>query len=96
MIFVVVASSIKSLLNPELTASWEKGLTYVADGTVTSQEYMETLNKFIATRTNAVMQLNNQYQLREAFLQAAPYYKEPAKKSPSKKYTAKAKQPAKK
>ncbi len=96
MIFDVVASSIKSLLNPELTASWEKGLTYVADGTVTSQEYMETLNKFIATRTNAVMQLNNQYQLREAFLQAAPYYKEPAKKSPSKKYTAKAKQPAKK
>ena len=33
MVFDVVENSIKSLLNPELTASWEKGLTYVARAT---------------------------------------------------------------
>ena len=41
MIFDVVANSIRSLLNPELTASWEKGLTYVAEGEITPDEYME-------------------------------------------------------
>ena len=41
MIFDVVNNSIRSLLNPELTASWEKGLTYVAEGTITSEEYMD-------------------------------------------------------
>ncbi len=40
MVFDVVANSIKSLLNPELTASWEKGLTYVAEGEITPEEYM--------------------------------------------------------
>ena len=35
-IFDVVNVSIRSLLNPELTASWEKGLTYVANGEITS------------------------------------------------------------
>ena len=41
MIFDVVGASIRQLLNPELTASWEKGLTYVAEGSITSEEYME-------------------------------------------------------
>ena len=31
MIYDVVLNSIRSLLNPELTASWEKGLNYVAE-----------------------------------------------------------------
>ncbi|MCD8046963.1 MAG: DNA topoisomerase [Clostridiales bacterium] len=77
MIFDVVSASIKSLLNPELTASWEKGLNYVAEGTVTPEEYMEKLNRFIETRTAGVMRLNNQYQLRAAFEQDAKYYKKP-------------------
>ena len=38
MVFDVVENSIKSLLNPELTASWEKGLTYVAEGDITPEE----------------------------------------------------------
>jgi len=75
MIFDVVNASIKSLLNPELTASWEKGLNYVAEGTVTPEEYMETLNRFIASRTSGVMRLNNQGQLREAFEKDAGFYK---------------------
>ena len=48
MIFDVVNASIRSLLSPELTASWEKGLTYVAEGSITPQEYMEKLERFIA------------------------------------------------
>ncbi|MCD7922417.1 MAG: DNA topoisomerase [Clostridiales bacterium] len=75
MIFDVVNASIRSLLNPELTASWEKGLNYVAEGTVTPEEYMETLNRFIASRTDGVMRLNNQSQLREAFEKDAGFYK---------------------
>ena len=75
MIFDVVDASIKSLLNPDLTASWEKGLTYVANGEITSDEYMEKLEKFITTRTNGVLMLNNQYQLRDKYDTAARYYK---------------------
>ena len=47
MIFGVVHGSIKSLLNPELTASWELGLTQVAEGKITSEEYMKKLDDFI-------------------------------------------------
>lgn len=75
MVFDVVDNSIKSLLNPELTASWEKGLTYVADGDITPDEYMQKLDHFIVSRTNGVKGLNNQYQLRECYEKAAGYYK---------------------
>lgn len=75
MIVNVVSASIGSLLNPELTASWEKGLTYVAEGTVTEEEYMQKLEKFITQKTNVVKQNNFQYQLRKSFDQIAPYYK---------------------
>ncbi len=76
MIFDVVEHSIKSLLNPELTASWEKGLTYVAEGQITSDEYMVKLENFIATRTSGVMGLNNQNQLRVCYDKAASYYRQ--------------------
>lgn len=79
MIHDVVASSIRSLLNPELTASWEKGLSYVAEGSITEEEYMQKLESFISQRTNAVKGLNNQYQLRTYFDYAAQFYKKPAK-----------------
>ena len=75
LIFEVVNASIKQLLNPELTASWEKGLTYVAEGTITPDEYMEKLDRFVAGRTYGVLNLNNQYQLREYFDKAAVNYK---------------------
>ena len=74
MIYDVVNASIKSLLNPELTASWEKGLTYVAEGSITEEEYMEKLTKFIESRTSGVLNLNNQYYLKSAFEQSAKYY----------------------
>ena len=75
MIFDVVSASIKSLLNPELTASWEKGLTYVAEGSITADEYMVKLTNFIVTRTNGVVGLHNQYQLRTCFDRSAAFYK---------------------
>ncbi len=75
MIFDVVDSSIKQLLNPELTASWEKGLTYVAEGTITGDEYMEKLRTFINNRTYGVFRLNNQQLLKGYFDEAAKYYK---------------------
>ena len=74
MIVNVVSASIGSLLNPTLTASWEKGLTYVAEGSVTEEEYMQKLVKFVTQKTNIVKQNNFQYQLRQSFDQIAPYY----------------------
>ncbi len=75
MIFDVVNNSIKSLLNPELTASWEKGLMYVADGDITSDEYMIKLESFIQSRTQGVLGMNNQFALKHCFDQAAKHYK---------------------
>ena len=75
MIYDVVEHSIRSLLNPELTASWEKGLTYVADGDITPEEYMQKLDHFIVSRTMRVKGLNNQGQLRECYDRSAKFYK---------------------
>lgn len=81
MIFDVVNLSIRSLLNPELTASWEKGLNYVAEGTITPEEYMTKLEHFIRSRTDGVLNLNNQTVLRGYFDAASVYYKTAASKS---------------
>lgn len=75
LIFDVVNASIRPLLNPELTASWEKGLTYVAEGTITEQEYMDKLEGFVGRRVEGVKQLNNQTMLYRSFDEAAKYYK---------------------
>ena len=74
MIYDIVDHSIRSLLNPELTASWEKGLNYVAEGSITSDEYMRKLDHFITSRTVGVKGLNNQYQLRACYEKAAGFY----------------------
>ncbi len=86
MIFDVVHYSIPSLLNPELTASWEKGLTYVAEGTVTSEEYMTKLDDFIRSRTERVRSTNNQRSMRPLFDEAAKYYPK-ENRTPAKKKT---------
>ena len=74
MIFDVVNFSIRALLNPELTASWEKGLTYVADGDITPDEYMVKLNHFVTKNVNWVKGARNQYMLKALFDQSAQYY----------------------
>ena len=75
IVFDVCQASMRQLLNPELTASWEKGLTYVAEGTITPDEYMEKLERFVTLRTNGVKQTNNAYMLRPYFDAAAQFYK---------------------
>ena len=75
MIYDVVSDSIRPLLNPALTASWEKGLTGVAEGTITPEEYMGKLDDFVRRRTNIVKQLHNQAVLYRQFDAAATFYK---------------------
>lgn len=74
-IFDVVNVSIRSLLNPELTASWEKGLTYVANGEITPDEYMEKLTRFVSGKTEQVLNSRQHYAMRPYFEAAAVYYK---------------------
>ncbi len=74
-VYDTVNNSIYRLLDPQLTASWEKGLTGVAAGTITTEEYMTKLSTFIVNLTNSVKGKNNQYDLRRCFESAAKYYK---------------------
>ena len=87
MIFDIVDHSIRQLLNPELTASWEKGLTYVAEGTITSDEYMVKLSDFIRRRTSNVLGLQNQNQMRSFYDTASRFYKS-GKSGPARKQTS--------
>ena len=75
MIYDVVRDSIKALLDPSLTASWEKGLTMVAEGNITSKEYMDKLTGFVGRRTEYVKRLNNQGMLYSQFKEASANYK---------------------
>ena len=75
MIYEVVNNSIRPLLDPALTASWEKGLTMVAEGLITEEEYMKKLDDFVSRRTNIVKGLNNQWALNQQFNKAAGNYK---------------------
>lgn len=74
MIYGVVHGSIKSLLNPELTANWEMGLEKVAEGELSSDEYMKTMNEFIRNRTSAVMGINNTSQMTQYYRYVAQFY----------------------
>jgi len=81
MIYDVVDSSIKPLLDPRLTASWEKGLNQVAEGETTYDEYKSKLYDYVGRRTNLVRNLNNQVYLRAKYTDAAQYYKQTKKTS---------------
>jgi DNA topoisomerase-3 len=75
LIYDVVNTSIKSLLNAELTASWEKGLTYVSEGQITKEEYIVKLEGFVARMVDGVKTINNQSALSRYFNEAAAFYK---------------------
>jgi DNA topoisomerase-3 len=91
MIFDVVNMSIRHLLNPELTASWEKGLTYVANGEITEEEYMVKLRDFIVRRTGNVLNLNNAGYVRQFYQAVEPFYRKgnSVEKTTTKKRTTK-------
>ena len=76
MIYDTVDCSIRSLLDPKLTASWEMGLTRVAEGTVTEAEYLEKLNGFVARRTNYVKESDFGMALQQQYRRNAVYYKQ--------------------
>lgn len=75
MVYDVVDSSVRSILNPELTASWEKGLTYVAEGKITTEEYMGKLSNFVSKSVDMVKRADNQSRLNTLFDQAAVHYR---------------------
>jgi len=75
LIYEVVGASIRPLLNPELTASWEKGLTGVAGGEISSDDYMVKLNDFVIRRTDSVKKSNvSKAQLNNNFNVVKMYY----------------------
>ncbi|MBQ1311707.1 MAG: type IA DNA topoisomerase, partial [Blautia sp.] len=80
MVHDVVNCSIRQLLNPDLTASWEKGLNYVAEGSITEKEYMDKLEHFVRVRTNQVQQAQNVGQMRKMYDSAAVFYKKEIQK----------------
>lgn len=51
MVYEVVAMTVPALLNPKMTASWEKGLDGITNGTVNMQEYRSKLEDFIRRET---------------------------------------------
>lgn len=74
IIYDVVYYSINNLLRAEMTASWEKGLTGVADGTITKEEFTEKMNSYVSKNTELVKGLNNQYRITTVFDLTKPYY----------------------
>lgn len=75
IVYDVVDNSIKSLLNPSLTASWEKGLTMVAEKEITDDEYMTKLTGYVTKWTDYVKQLRNQNAMYRYYDKAKAYYK---------------------
>ena len=83
MIYEVVGHSIKPLLNPELTASWEKGLTLVSNGEITPEEYMKKLDDFVSRRTLGVKGLR-QDDLLSRYRYVSQFYQTKTKSSDKK------------
>ena len=75
LVYDTVDASMKQLLNAELTASWEKGLSMVADGSITSDEYMEKMSGFVIRRTEAVKAIARPETIRTRFGAVFPYYR---------------------
>ncbi len=75
MIYDTVDCSLRPLLDPKLTASWEIGLDRVSSGQVTEEEYLDKLNGFIARRTNYVKETDFSPLLRDAFRKDQSFYK---------------------
>ena len=56
MIFEVVSMTVPALLNPKMTASWEKGLDGITRGTVVMEDYRSKLEDFIRRETVAMIE----------------------------------------
>lgn len=80
----IVRYSMPAMLSPKLTASWEKGLTGVAEGTISEEEYMKKLTSFVSQLVENVKAEDNRGRLNSYYRIAAPNYKN-EKKSRKKK-----------
>lgn len=56
MIYEVVNMTVPALLNPKMTASWEKGLDGITRGTVVMEDYRGKLEDFIRKETVAMVE----------------------------------------
>ena len=54
-IYDIVKQSMQDLLNPKLTASWEKGLDLVAKKQIKADEFMEKLENYIKSKFNKLV-----------------------------------------
>ena len=84
-VYDVCLNSIQSLLWAEMTASWEKGLSGVAEGTISKDEYSAKMIKFVCVYTNAVKQIRNQNQITRLFDRTKPFYEKAGAKKAAKK-----------
>ena len=75
IIYDVVKNSIPTLLNPELTASWEKGLTMVTQKEIAGDLYMEKLENYIIKNNDRVLKLKNGQRLKNNFDMVSGFYK---------------------
>lgn len=77
MVYEIVALTIPALLNPKLTASWEKGLTQVAQGVTTKEEYLDKLEDFVRNKTIAVIKHGGREKgaVNQRFRYVSQYYK---------------------
>lgn len=60
-IYDIVTKTIPDMLNPELTASWEKGLTMVAEKKIKADEFMNKLEDYITSRVKKFKKAINEY-----------------------------------
>ena len=70
MVYEVVAMTVPALLNPKMTASWEKGLDGITNGTVDVNDYRAKLEDFIRRET---IQIRDQDLTNKIAAQISPF-----------------------
>ena len=60
-VYDIVLNTMPDMLNPELTASWEKGLTMVAEKKIPADEFMEKLENYVKTKVVKYKKARNEY-----------------------------------
>ena len=85
LVFGIVRYSMPQMLSPKLTASWEKGLTGVAEGSITEEEYMVKLDRFIEQLVSSAKSSDHRGRLDSFYRVAAPFYKTKKSKTKTKK-----------
>ncbi|MBR6228855.1 MAG: type IA DNA topoisomerase, partial [Eubacterium sp.] len=75
LVYGVVYYSMRPMLSPKMTASWEMGLTQVAEGSLPEDRYMEKLNEYIRSMVESAEKENHLTKLADFYRQVAGYYK---------------------